>query len=82
MSDRYVFAKADPDAGPQALHLTKPTDIPAPSPEDWQAIVDAVDVWESVVCDLVMGNTEEQAMFNAIATAAAAAVRNMREAEQ
>lgn len=77
-TDRYVFAKLDATG----WYASDVTDTPAPSPEDWQAIVDAVDVWESVVCDLVMGNTEEQAMFNAIATAAAAAVRNMREAEQ
>ena len=67
MSDRYVFAKVDPDAGPKALHLTKPTDIPAPSPEDWQKVVDAV---------------KNKRSLENIGLLAHAAVRNMREAER
>lgn len=74
-TDRYVFAKVDPDAGPKALHLTKPTDIPAPSPEDWQAIVDAVDRGRQ-------HNAPDIAVAIAAGAAAIAAIRNMREAQQ
>lgn len=65
MSDRYVFAEA-----------CNATDsygwtTPAPSPEDWQKVVEAVNGYESFTGDPFL-----------IARAAFAAVRNMREAEQ
>lgn len=76
-TDRYVFAEVDPDAGPKALHLTKPTDIPAPSPEDWQAIVAG-----SSRCQDATTDEESRTAREELEDLVFAAVRNMREAER
>ncbi len=61
-TDRYVFAKLDGTG----WYASNVTDIPAPSPEDWQTIEDAVDA----------------PSLHTLRKAVDAAVRNMREAER
>ena len=76
-TDRYVFARVCPEHPDSPTCVsTVPLAVPAPSPEDWQAIVDAVSVYLS-------GEYADTARVEwAIATVAIAAVRNMREAQQ
>lgn len=71
---RYVFAKLD-GTGWYAADVT---DVPAPSPEDWQAIVDAVEAWKAIP---TLAGGKKGARWHDVASLAVAAVRNMREAE-
>ncbi len=77
-TDRYVFAKVGACGLPNCARAHS-TAIPAPSPEDWQAIVDAVDAWRAIP---TLAGGAKGARWHDVASLALAAVRNMREAEQ
>ena len=69
-TDRYVFAKLDGTG----WYASNVTDTPAPSPEDWQAIVDAVRAWQAIPS---LAGGKKGARWHDVASLAIAAVRNM-----
>ena len=69
-TDRYVFAKLDGTG----WYASDVTDIPAPDPADWQAIVDAVKAWQAIPS---LAGGKKGARWHDVASLALAAVRNM-----
>lgn len=65
-TDRYVFAKVDGTG----WYASNVTDIPAPDPADWQAIVDALERGEAMGAPRIM-------LRLAAGDLALAAIRNM-----
>ena len=67
---RCVFAKLDGTG----WYASDVTDIPAPDPADWQAIVDAVRAWQAIPS---LAGGQKGARWHDVASLALAAVRNM-----